>query len=286
MAPLADGSASVPFLLLTPTESMQRRAFLATLVPPSAAALAQAAGKRPILRRAWLGEADRRHGHDALGTGSYPGSLHALVEHEGQLTAVRLDLPADAAFEDGLVRRVDLSGRGSDDIVLVAASRLAGAAIVVYGVELHGTRPVLRERARSEAVGRGRWLNPVGFGDFDGDGRLEVVSVSTPHIGGVLTLYRYQPPHLVTLAKTGNVSNHAYGQQEQRLAAVRKRHGRVAVAIPDQSRYRVRTLSVAKDGGWEAVEADVMFESPIDRITPTGASRLEVLAGAERRLLP
>lgn len=248
--------------------------------------MAQAAGQPPLIRRAWLGEADRRHGHDALGTGSYPGSLHALVEHAGQLTPVRLDLPADAAFEDGLVRRVDLSGRGSEEIVLVAASRLAGAAVVVYGVELHGTRPVLRERARSEAVGRGRWLNPVGFGDFDGDGRLEVVSVSTPHIGGVLTLYSYQPPHLVALAQTGNVSNHAYGQQEQRLAAVLQRQGRVAVVIPDQGRHRLRTLSIAKDGGWEAVEADLVFERPIDRITPTGAGRLEVLAGTERRLLP
>ena len=268
-----------------PRLSLQRRAFLAALVSPNVAELARAA-QQPVILRAWLGMANRRHGHDALGAGGYPGSLHALVAYEGQVREVRLDLPADAAFEDGLLRRVNLDGRDSDEIVLVLANRRAGAAIAVYGVQLSGTVPVLSERARSPAVGPGRWQNPVGVGDFNGDGRLEVVSVLTPHIGGVLTLYGYKPPDLLPLARTGDVCNHVYGRQEQRLAAVLHRQGRTVVAIPDQSRYRLRTLSVASNGQWASVAADVVFSHPIDRVMPTLAGELEVLAGPERRLLP
>lgn len=260
---------------------MQRRPFLATLV---LSGLATAAPKPEVLR-VQLGKADRRHGHDALGVGSYPGSLHAGVAHDGRVSEVTLELPADAAFEDGLVRQVDLDGDGRDEIVQVVADRQAGAAVAVYGIELNGTRPFLSERARSPAVGRGRWLNPVGFGDFDGDGRMEVVSVSTPHIGGVLTLYRYQPPHLVPLARTGDVSNHVYGLREQRLSAVLQRGGRMVVVVPDQSRHRLRTLAVSRSVQWEPAMADVVFEHPIDRIMPTGAGGVEVQAGAERRVL-
>lgn len=60
----------------------------------------------------------------------------------------------------------------------------------------------------------GRWLNQVGMADCHGYGQQDVVAVSTPHIGGVLTLYRYQPPHLVPMALERDVSNHVYGQVE------------------------------------------------------------------------
>jgi hypothetical protein len=38
-----------------------------------------------------------------------------------------------------------------------------------------------------------RRLNPVGFGDFDGDGAMEVAYVQTPHIGGILIVMRPGP---------------------------------------------------------------------------------------------
>ena len=156
---------------------------------------------------------------------------------------VHLDLDVNAAFEDGLIRLADLDTDGSQQIVLVSASRLAGAAITVPGVERRDGAPVLLERARGPSVGPGRWLNPVGFGDFHGDGQQDVVRVATPQIGGVLTLYLYQRPQLIPMTYERNVSSHVYGKVEQQLAAVTTRDSRRCVAIPNQSRHRLRFLA-------------------------------------------
>ena len=239
---------------------MFRRTFLASLAAPCTVLASEAAAVPPVIERAWFGPADRVHGHDALGIGRYPGRVHAIVRDGGRQHEVRLDLPVDAAFEDGLIRLADLEADGSPQIVLVAASRLAGAAITVLGVERREGTPVLLERARGPSVGMGRWLNPVGMGDFNGDGRQHVVAVTTPHIGGVLTLYRYQRPHLVPVAHERDVSNHVYGEVEQQLAAVTICERRRCVAIPNQSRHRLRFLAPTLRGGWESVAPDAVFD--------------------------
>lgn len=181
---------------------MYRRTFLASLTAPAPYSVlaSEAQGTRPVIERAWFGPSDRAHGHDALGIGRYPGRVHAIVREGGRQHEVHLDLPVDAAFEDGLIRMADLDADGSLQIVLVAASRSTGVEITVLGVARRDGAPVLLERARGPSVGTGRWLNPVGLGDFHGDGQQDVVAVATPHIGGVLTLYRYQRPHLVPVA--------------------------------------------------------------------------------------
>ena len=264
---------------------MFRRTFLASLATPSSLLASEASAAPPVIERAWFGPADRVHGHDALGIGRYPGRVHAIVRDSGRQHEVHLDLAVDAAFEDGLIRLADLDADGSPQIVLVAASRLAGAAITVLGVERRNGSPVLRERARGPSVGPGRWLNPVGVADFHGDGRQDVVAVATPHIGGVLTLYRYQRPHLVPVAQERDVSNHVYGEVEQQVAAVTIRDGRHCVAIPNQNRHRLRFLAPTLRGGWEAVAPDAVFDQAIQRVRFGNGNRLEVKFGTRNWLL-
>lgn len=139
----------------------------------------------------WFGSATDRYGHAALGNRVHGGSLHAVLRAEQREFA--LTLPADTVIEDRLPRLADLDGDGRDEAVVVESDLERGAALVVYGVEGAGNDTRWVERARSEHMGGMRWLNPVGVADFDGDGRLEIAAVATPHIGGVLTLYRYAP---------------------------------------------------------------------------------------------
>jgi hypothetical protein len=106
-------------------------------------------------------------------------------------------LPSHRVFEDRVPRLVDLDGDGRDEILLVEADVVFGAALVVLGLR----NDAIVERARGPAVGSSfRWLNPVGVSDFDGDGRSDLASVTTPHIGWVLTLLHYRPPRLEPFA--------------------------------------------------------------------------------------
>lgn len=259
---------------------MLRRTFLASLTTPCLT-LAQSPEPPPLIDQAWFGPADRSHGHDSLGIGRYPGRVHATVRANGRHHTLSLELPDDSAFEDGMLRLVDMDADNSPEILVVRASRSSGAALSIMGVESRAGALQLFERARSPSVGAGRWLNPVGAADFDGNGRLEVVAVVTPHIGGVLTLYRYQPPDLVPIAQQWGVSNHNYGDQEQQLAAVVKRNTRMAVAIPDQDRRRLRFLAPTPGGAWESVAPDVEFGDRIQRVWSPDWKRVQVKAGTQ-----
>lgn len=222
---------------------MFRRTFVASLAAPCSSLAGPASLALPVIERAWFGPADRAHGHDALGIGNYPGSVHTIVLDRGRRQAVHLEIEGDAAFEDGLIRLVDLDADGSPEFMVVVASRLAGAAITVLGVERRDGALVLLERARSPSVGPGRWLNPVGMADFQGNGQQDVVAVVTT------------------------------------------RNGHQCVAIPNQTRRRLRFLAPTLRGGWVAVAPDAVFDHPIQSVRSVEGNRLQVQAGTKYWLL-
>jgi hypothetical protein len=178
----------------------------------------------------WLGSPTSRYPHAALGSTVHAASLQVLTAaDQGQLLTYKL--PLRRVFEDRVPRLTDLDGDGRDEIIVVEADALQGAALVVFGLR----DGALVELARGPRAGSTfRWLNPVGVADFDGDGRLDVASVTTPHIGGVLTLHHYRPPRLEPYARFADVSNHRMGELEQKLAVIVTPAGqRPAILIPD-----------------------------------------------------
>lgn len=226
----------------------------------------------------WLGSPTSRYSHDALGSAMHAGSLHVLLaQPDGSHRALSLELPPNRVFEDRLPRLADLDGDGRDEIILVESDVRLGASLVVYGLRLGaGARqPVLAQLARGPFIGTAqRWLNPAAVADFDGDGRLDIAAVSTPHIGGVLTLYRYQPPVLEALAQLPGVSNHRIGTAQQQLAAlVETPHQRPAVILPGAGLRTLHALRLDGNGQWKSVAAPVDLQAPVQRIgaLPGGA---------------
>lgn len=219
----------------------------------------------------WLGSPTRRYPHGALGSPVHAGSVHVLTRTPpGLMATVELSLPVHRVFEDRVPRLVDLDGDGRDEIVLVEADALRGAALVVLGLAQRDGQTRLVERARGPHAGSTfRWLNPVGFADFDGDGRLDVASVTTPHIGGVLTLHHLQPPALVPYARALDVSNHRMGALEQQLAVIVQQPGfRPTIVVPDMARQALHALRWEAPGQWHELADLQPLPGTVERLTP------------------
>jgi hypothetical protein len=286
-APLSHAMA----LTLEPTTAQCRQPVIPAPAVPAAAQQrvqgSQAIEGKKDVAWAWLGLPTTRYPHAAFGTPVHAGSLHVLAANaSGALQEVTLTLPPQRVFEDRLPRLVDLDGDGRDEIILVESDLARGAALVVFGL-----RPAaiaagstaglsLVELARSPPVGTAfRWLNPVGVADFDGDGQLDIASVTTPHIGGVLTLYRFRPPQLVPFARAADVSNHRFGSLEQQLAVVVEQPGRrPAVLVPDMQHTALHALRWDAPGQWSRLEDALPLRTRIERLTPLPGGACALLA--------
>lgn len=194
-----------------------------------------------VVQKAWLAEPTDRYGHGILGDAIEAGAL--MVELEGGRT-LGLRLPKSSVFEDRYVRLADFNGDGTDEMVVVESSLSDGAALAVYGIR-EGRLQLI---GRDQWIGtRNRWLNPAGIADFDGDGRLEVAIVVTPHIGGTLRFLRPDGRNMIRVAEMWGFSNHAIGSRDQHLSAVLDWDGDgiVDLVLPDESRRTIRVMSFA-----------------------------------------
>ncbi|MEM1383418.1 MAG: VCBS repeat-containing protein [Pseudomonadota bacterium] len=179
-------------------------------VPVCCALAAGPAAADGIGLRAQFGERTDRYGHNVLGGNEYAGISVAFAPEDGVERRFEVSLPDDRVIEDVALRLADLTGDGVPEIVTVEASRAAGAELVVYGGLEAGA---LVKRAATPPIGRPfRWLAPAGIADFDGDGRLDVAYVETPHLGGTLRIWTLSRGELIELASATGFSNHRIGE--------------------------------------------------------------------------
>lgn len=252
-----------------PAEAQQR-------IPDS-----QAVAGQHDLAWVWLGSPTRRYPHGALGSPVHAGSVHALVKsNAGGWQIIELVLPLNRVYEDRVPRIVDLDRDGREEIVLIEADALRGASLVVLGVQQTKDGLHLIERARGPHAGSTfRWLNPVGVADFDGDGQLDLATVTTPHIGGVLQLLHFRPPALVPFARMLDVSNHRMGALEQDLAViVMQPDQRPTIVLPDMSRRALSALRWDAPGHWTELTNPQPLPGLVERLVPLPRGACATLA--------
>jgi FG-GAP-like repeat len=200
-------------------------------------------GRRNIAA-VWLAGPTNRYGHAVLGDDLEASRL--VVETVGG-NRFQLDLPETRVFEDLEPRLADVTGDGDDEIIVVETDAVQGAALAVYGIRGGG----LARIAATPFLGQAnRWLNPVGVGDFDGDGRPDIALVATPHIGGKLRLYRLEGAVLRRFAEFSGVSTHRIGSIELGLGRIVPAVPRDRLLVPDQA-HRVLMLLEWTRGGWQ-----------------------------------
>jgi hypothetical protein len=197
-------------------------------------------GARDI-RAAWFASPTERYGHGVLGDRIEAAALKVETQ-SGEILSH--ELAADSVFEDLTPRLADIDGDGRDEIIAVHSYEDGGAAIALFGIR----DGQLIRLAESDPVGlSNRWLNPVGAGDFDGDGKSEIAVIQTPHIGGILILYRWQGERLAETSRRFGFSTHAMGSTVLGMSAVLDLDGDGGdeILVPDQGRTDLKAISYA-----------------------------------------
>lgn len=203
-----------------------------------------AQGRRNIIT-AWFAGPTNRYRHGVLGD-----DLEAsrLVVETAERVLLHVELPLHRVFEDLEPRLADLNGDNSDEILVVESDSQLGASLAVYGV-VDGH---LTKIAATPFLGRSqRWLNPVGVGDFDGDGHADIALVATPHISGILRLYRLNGAVLSLFAEYPGVSTHSIGSTELNLGRVVSTTPRDRLLVPNQAHQALMLLEWTPDGWHE-----------------------------------
>lgn len=209
-----------------------------------------ARGNRNIITVWYAGPTDR-YRHGVLGD-RLEASRLVVETTEGK--RLHIDLPPARVFEDLEPRLADLNGDNRDELIVVESDMDSGASLAVYGI-VSGR---LVRMAATPFLGQpNRWLNPLGVGDFDGDGHPDIALVATPHIGGRLRLYRFKDGKLSLFAEYPGVSTHRIGSRELGLGRVISAAPRDRLLVPNQARRTLMILEWSPDGWHEMTRAEL-----------------------------
>lgn len=193
---------------------------------------------------AFYGCPTTRYDHGILGDATEAG---CLVVRDAAGRDIIFTLPKNAVFEDITPRIADINGDGSNDIVTILSDLNKGASLAVFG--LKGDQ--LRIIAQTPYIGRThRWLAPAGIADFDGDGRLEIAFVRTPHIGGTLEFWGFNGNSFRQQKKLKGFSNHKIGLTRITTSRLKDFDGDgvTDLALPNANWSQIRVISLAKGG--------------------------------------
>lgn len=196
-------------------------------------------------------EPTERYPHGVLGNSLEAASLLIFTLADGSLLeTTRIQLQENEVFEGLSPLWADVDADGSDELVTTVSNAYEGSRLVIYRTD--GT-PL----AESSSIGQGyRWRHQLAFGAFGPNGEKEIVEVQTPHIGGVVQFWRYEPEHshLILAASTGGYTSHMIGSSnlDQAVAGDFNGDGTPEIVLTTQQRDFAVGLQRSGDGVIEA----------------------------------
>lgn len=184
---------------------------LRVLVPLAVMVTLPLTGYAADITRAWYDKDTDIYGHRIMGDISEHLRLNAELS-DG--TVLHLDLGADGApshvFEDMEPRLADMNGDGVTDLVVIETDVTAGAALAIY-TQKNGK---LAKLAETPHIGTpNRWLAPIGVGDFNDDGKMDVGYIDRPHLARMLRVWTLDGDDLREIGRARNLTNHRIGEE-------------------------------------------------------------------------
>ncbi len=211
---------------------------------------------------AWYDGATRRYRHGVLGDDIEASELHVITNRGGEQCGQRLVLESNEVFEDLAPRLVDMDGDGNPDVVAIVSDVRLGARLAVFGHEPGGTDKLVLKAATPNIGSRYRWLAPVGIGDFNDDGTMDVAFVDRPHLAKILRVFSYDPEtglNQITFAQ--GFTNHRIGE-DFISSGVRTCDGQLQLITVDSNWERIlattlneSTLTTTDVGAFEDIES-------------------------------
>ena len=157
----------------------------------------------------WYGDLTNRYPHGVLGDTAEPTRLSWIDPATRGTCGVSVTLPRPHVFEDIAPRLFDVDQDGRLEVIVVRSHERQGAQLAIYkrvgeDLTLFAATPYIGTR--------NRWLAPVGAGDLDGDGHIEIAFVDRPHLAKTLRVWRFIDGDLQEVAQFAGVTNHRIGE--------------------------------------------------------------------------
>jgi len=142
---------------------------------------------------------------------------------------------------EGSIIRGDINDDNFSEFILTVSNEDKGARIVILNKDLELI-------AESEPIGTGfRWRHTIEVNDF-GQG-TELVSVRTPHIGGIVEFFKLEDGKLIITAEQEGYTSHDFGSTESLATTGDKNNDNITeLIIPTQNKRYIAGLQRTEDG--------------------------------------
>lgn len=219
--------------------------------------------------------ATERYPHGVLGDAVEAGSMTIRRPDSTELV---IAIEGEAVIEGQAPIAADLDGDGSDEIIVTVSDSASGARLRAYGLDG-------MQVGESDPIGQGsRWRHQIAVGPVGPEGEIELLSVRTPHIGGIVEAFQLVDDKLELTASVRGFSSHRIGSPnlDMALLADVDGDGRLELVVPTDDMTRIAALRRTVDG------FELVAQLPLDgrlasniAATPDRNGRLVLAAATE-----
>lgn len=194
-----------------------------------------------------------RYPHGVLGDAIESGGF-ALIETDPEIrVAAHFLIPEPQVVEGIMPLWADWNGDGQREILLTLSDAEQGAQLVLFseaGVRL----------AAGPAIGQGnRWQHQIAIAPLGPNGEMELVSVRTPHISGVVEFYRWQGDELQLVAELPGYTSHIIGSRnlDMAMAGDFNGDGRTELLLPTPDLTQLGGIQRTEEGATAVYHIDI-----------------------------